>query len=92
LLSLSGLRQSEARGLKWSDWDEKNQTLSIARFVWGKEVGPTKNLQSENKIPVLPLLQDLLKTRRARLKPKPDAYIFAGTKKGTPLNFHNLES
>jgi len=92
LLSLSGLRQSEARGLKWSDWDEKNQRLSIERSVWGKKVGPTKNLESENKIPVLPLLQDLLRTRRARIKPKPNDYIFAGTKKGSPLNFHNLEN
>jgi integrase len=92
LLSLSGLRQSEARGLKWSDWDDKEQTLSIARSVWGKEVGPTKNLESENKIPVLPLLRDLLRARRDRIKPKPDDYVFAGTKKGSPLNFHNLEN
>jgi integrase len=92
LLSLSGLRQSEARGLKWSDWDEQNQTLNIARSVWGNKEGPTKNFESENKIPVLPLLQDLLKNRRVSINPKPNDYIFAGTKKGSPLNLHNLES
>jgi len=92
LLSLTGLRQSEARGLRWSDWDEGAETLSIARSVWRKHVGPTKNPMSEDVIPVLPLLRDLLIARRDRIKPrpKPEDYIFAGTRRGAPLDFHNL--
>jgi integrase len=92
LLSLTGLRQSECRGLRWSDWDESSQTLQISRAVWGRHVNATKNPESENSIPVIPLLQDLLKNRRERIKPKPGDYIFAGEKRGAPLNLHNLEN
>jgi integrase len=92
LMSLTGLRQSEARGLRWSDWDETNQTLMISRSVWGSRVGPTKNPESEARIPVLPLLADLLARRRERVKPRPDDYVFAGPKWGAPLDFHNLVS
>jgi integrase len=89
-LSITRLRQSEARGLRWTDWNEDEQTLSIARSVWRKHVGPTKNPASEDSIPVLPPLRDLLTTRRERIKPAPSDYIFAGVRRGAPLDFHNL--
>ncbi len=92
LLSFTGLRQSEARGLRWSDWDEQDQTLRISRSVWQTRVGPTKNPASEATIPVLPLLQNLLKARRERLRPQLSDYIFAGPRRGRPLNFHNLQN
>jgi integrase len=92
LMFLTGLRQSEARALRWSDWDEQAMTLAIQRSVWNTRVGPTKNPESEGVIPVLPLLKELLEARRERLKPRPDDYIFAGSKRGAPLNFHNLEN
>ena len=92
LLSLTGLRQSEARGLRWSDWNEQEQSLNISRAVWGKHVDITKNPQSEDAIPVLPLLRELLSARRERITPTVDDYVFAGTKNGTPLNFHNLQN
>jgi integrase len=91
LLSFTGLRQSEARGLRWQDWDEIAQTLMVSRAVWNTHVSGTKNTASENTIPVLPLLRDLLLRRRARVKPSPNDYIFAGERRGTPLNFHNLQ-
>lgn len=90
LLGFTGLRQSECRGLRWSDWDEEKQTLMICRSVWNTKVGGTKNAASEGTIPVLPLLNDLLRTRKERVKPNPQDYIFAGSKRGTPLDFHNL--
>jgi integrase len=92
LLSFTGLRQSECRGLRWSDWDERNQTLRISRGVWQTHVGPTKNPASEDTIPVLPLLRELLQRRRVRVNPKLSDYIFAGERRGTPLNLHNLEN
>jgi integrase len=75
----------------WSDWDESEQVLRISRSVWHGHVGPTKNPASEDSLPVLPLLRDLLQARRDRIRPAPHDYIFAG-KRGGPLNFHNLES
>jgi integrase len=90
LLSLTGLRQSECRGLRWSDWNEKAATLDIARAVWRTKVGRTKNLASEATIPLISLVQDILRNRRDRVKPSADAYIFAGSKRGAPLDLHNL--
>jgi integrase len=90
LLSLTGLRQSECRGLRWSDWNENEATLDIVRAVWRTNVGRTKNLASEATIPLVGLVQELLQRRQARVKPSADAYIFAGTRKGAPLDLHNL--
>lgn len=92
LLSLTGLRQSEARGLRWADWNEADQTLTICRSVWQTKLGPTKNPASENTILVLLLLNDLLTKRRVRIKRTPSDYILAGMRRGAPLNFHNLEN
>ncbi len=91
LLSFTGLRQGEARGLRWKDWNEPTQTLEISRAVWGTKVGATKNTASAASIPVLPLLRELLERRRDRVKPSLVDYVFAGERRGEPLNFHNLE-
>jgi integrase len=90
LLSLTGLRQSECRGLRWTDWNEKEATLDIARAVWRTSVGRTKNVASEATIPLIGLVQDLLQNRRKRVKPNSQDYIFAGTRNGAPLDLHNL--
>jgi integrase len=82
LLSLMGLRKSECRGLRWSDWNEKEATLDISRAVWRTKVGRTKNVASEATIPLIKLVQDLLRNRRDRVKPNADDYIFAGKRKG----------
>jgi integrase len=90
ILSMTGLRQSECQGLRWSDWDEDKQVLNISRSVWRTTVGPTKTAASENSIPVIPLVRNILVRRRERIKPSSSDYIFAGERRGTPLNFHNL--
>jgi integrase len=90
VFSLTGLRASECQGFKYSDYDEQRQLLNVSRSVWQTTVGPTKNAASENSIPVIPLLANIIKARQLRLKGKPDDYIFAG-KRGRPLNFHNVE-
>jgi integrase len=92
LLSLTGLRQSEIRGLRWSDWDEKEALLNIARAVWRTHVGRTKNVASEASIPVISLVQELLQRRRERVKPREGDYIFAGPRKGAPLDLHNMQN
>jgi integrase len=90
LLALTGLRQGEARGLRWSDWNEEDATLRVQRSVWTTKVDLTKNPSSDDSIPVLPVVKRMLESRRARVKPNPSDYIFAGTRKGAPLDFHNL--
>jgi integrase len=84
--ALTGLRLSELRGLRWSDFDGEN--LHVKRAVWRTVVGPTKTEDSEGLVPVLPLLQKVLEKHRNRASG--DAYIFAGERRSAPLNLHNL--
>jgi integrase len=84
--ALTGLRLSELRGLRWSDFDGEN--LQVRRSVWRTKVGPPKTESSEGLVPVLPLLQAALQKYRGDASA--DAYIFAGEKRGAPLNLHNL--
>jgi integrase len=84
----AGLRASEIRGLKWSDFDGK--MLRIQRSVWRTNVGPTKTAESEAPVPVIPILKRILEQYQAKINPKPDHYILAGERKHAPLNLHNL--
>jgi integrase len=84
----AGLRVSEIRGLKWSDFD--GNMLRIQRSVWRTAVGPTKTEESEASVPVIPILKKVLEQYRAKINPEPDGYILAGERKGAPLNLHNL--
>jgi integrase len=56
--------------------------------VWQTHVGRTKSEASEAPVPVLEPLRRLLETYR-RDAPG-EAYIFAGERRGTPLNLANL--
>jgi integrase len=89
ILALTGLRTSEARALRYSDWDEDKKLLNVQRSAWKTTIGPTK---SEGSIPLIPLAEKVLLARKQRLNPNPEDYIFAGERRGTPLDFHNLET
>ncbi len=84
--ALTGLRLSELRGLRWGDFD--GETLRVQRGVWRTHVGPTKSLESEAAVPVLAPLRSALERHRSGALDT--AYIFAGEKRGTPLNLANL--
>lgn len=85
--AFTGLRASEIRGLRWEDYT--GDEIRVARSVWRTHVGPTKTEQSgENPVPVIPILRRALDQHR---KSNPgDGYIFAGERKGDPLNLDNL--
>jgi integrase len=86
--AFTGLRMSELRGLRWSDFN--GISLRVVRSVWRTHIGPPKTDDSEGAVPVLPLLRKLLEEYRAKTKGKPDDYIFAGERRGAPLNLANL--
>lgn len=91
--AFAGLRLAEIRGLRWSDYDR--QSLAIRRAVWRTHVGDTKNPTSEWTVPVLPILKKILEDHRARVLAGkkhcgPDDYIFAGERRGAPLNLANI--
>lgn len=86
--AFTGLRQSELRGLRWQDYD--GEKLNVSRSVWRTHINETKTEASEASVPILPLLQQILNERRVRVKGEPEQYIFAGQRRGTPLNLANL--
>ncbi len=87
--AFSGLRVSELRGLRWGDFDGEN--LHVNRSVWRTHVNLPKTVESEAPVPVLPIIVKALEGHRARCKnPTPESYIFAGDRRGGPLNLANL--
>ena len=87
--AFAGLRLAEIRGLRWSDYDRRS--LTVRRAVWRTHVGDTKNPASAGSVPVLPVLKKFLDSHRARViagqkRSGPDDYIFAGERRGAPLN------
>jgi integrase len=92
--ALTGLRLAELRGLRWSDFT--GNMLHVKRSVWRTHVNDPKTEESEGVVPVLPLLRDALETYRKKVREKnpsgagDEAYIFAGERRGAPLNLANL--
>lgn len=85
--AFTGLRRSELRGLRWSDF--RDGQLFIARTVWNTtERDKTKTVDAKAPVPVLRFLAKLLEAHRDGIPA--DGYIFAGPKSGRPLNLANL--
>ena len=90
VVALTGVRPSEARGLRWEEWDRARQHIHVRRAVWHKHVGTTKTEQSERFITVTDELREILLTLwRAKDSPL-GGYILAGPRKGQPVNLDNL--
>ena len=92
--AFTGLRLSELRGLRWEDW--RGDTLMVARSVWRTHVNEPKTEGSEATVPVLPPIQKMLEQYRESCRAEHaretngGGYIFAGERRGTPLNLANL--
>ena len=52
IMSMSGTRPGEARGLRWEDWNRVNEHIKVTRSVWHTIEGTTKTLQSERFLAV----------------------------------------
>jgi integrase len=72
LAASTGLRKSEIRGLKWSDWNSEEKTLYVNRALWRKHEKPTKSRASKAPVSVVEPLAIELDERCG----KSDAYIF----------------
>ena len=90
LVAVTGLRISEALGLKWSDLDYERQMIHLRRVWVGNElVHRMKTDGSEAPVPLGDLLADALQSwHRNTLYANPDDWVFPSTKmKGkTPLS------
>jgi integrase len=81
--AFTGLRRSELRGLRWSDF--RDGQFFITRTVWNtSERDKTKTIDAKAPVPVLKSLAKILEPHRG------DGYVFAGPKNGRPLNLANL--
>lgn len=89
VVALTGVRPSEARGLRWEEWDRAKGHIQVCRAVWHAIVGTTKTAQSERFVTVTDELREiLLKLWRAKGSPL-GGYILAGPK-GRPINLDNM--
>jgi integrase len=86
LAAFSGLRESEIRGLQWSDFD--GSYLHVRRSIWRTHVGDTKTKESASTVPVISPLHKILDLHKQRDGVGP--WIFVGQKKGFALNLDNL--
>ena len=85
--AFTGLRRSELRGLRWSDF--RDGQFFVAHTVWNTTArDKTKTGDAKAPVPVLKSLAKILEAHRAEANHA--GYIFAGPKAGRPLNLANL--
>jgi integrase len=60
--------------------------------VWRTKIGQTKTAESEAPVPLVPILHEILTNYRSSLKRynEDSDYIFAGDRRGQPLNLMNV--
>jgi integrase len=85
--SLTGLRISEVLGLKWEDFSEDGDQLTVTRGVVNGIEGLTKNDASASVVPIVPPVRDALAEHKARTSGV--GWVFSSSK-GSPLWEQNL--
>ena len=83
LVAATGIRISEAMGLKWEDIDYQNKQINLRR-VWVSDtiVEKMKTEDSEAPVPLTDLLaQHLLDWQRETVYGRPSDWVFASTQK-----------
>jgi integrase len=90
IMALSGVRPSEARGLRWEEWDRAKQHIAVRRGVWHRIVGTTKTEQSERFVTVSDELREILLDLWEAQGSPISGYILAGPRKSQPVILDNL--
>lgn len=90
VLTFTGLRSEELKGLRWDDYDRDKEILNIKRtIVFGKLVEDTKTTSSKAPVPVIGIIKKYLDTHLARNSGT--GYIFhAPGDPERPINFGHL--
>jgi integrase len=86
--AFAGLRYGELRGLNWRDYD--GTKLEVRNSIWKNVVNDPKTERSKSPVPVVGPLASRLDVLRASQGNPSDGYIFAGPRKGRPLDLNNL--
>ena len=86
LIARTGLRISEALGLRWQDVDRQEGVVRVRQAVVGGKIGKPKTKRSRRSIPVGDdLMRDLLAQRLAAKHSGDDDLVF-GTRSGRPVD------
>jgi integrase len=89
LVAFTGVRPSEARGLRWEEWNREQQHIAVQRGVWRRIVGDTKTRQSVRFVTVTAELREIL-LHLWKVQGSPfGGYILAG-RKGQPIILDNV--
>jgi integrase len=94
LIAATGLRISEALGLRWSDLDYSKSCIHVRRTWKDGVTGPPKTKASRAAVPMHPILAAYMLTwHRETVYGKPDDWVFASSKlKGTQPRTGNMLS
>lgn len=68
LLATSGLRASEIIGLRVEDLDFDTSTIHVRQSVWHGKIQTVKTKESENSVPMTPLVREKLRAHLANHK------------------------
>jgi integrase len=90
LVAFTGVRPSEARGLRWEEWDRSEQHIAVKRAVWRRHVGDTKTRQSVRFVTVTSELREILLTLWNAQGSPMGGYILAGPRGRRPMNLDNM--
>ncbi len=90
VLTFTGIRSEELKGLRWADYDREKQVLNIKRtIVHGKLVEDTKTTSSKAPVPVIGIVKKYLDAHLERNTGT--GYVFhAPTEPERPINFGHL--
>lgn len=83
-----GLRVSEALGLQWEDFDWEHGTVAIRRSAYRGAIDDTKTSSSRSKLPLAPLLTELLLAWKAQSRSQ---WLFASAATGMPYMSPSLQ-
>ncbi len=90
VVAQSGIRISEALGLRWCDLDTREGVLSVRQRARYGIIGDTKSENSERDIPIArELSRDLAAHRLASHYSKADDFVFPSVQ-GTPMHYSNV--
>jgi len=89
LVAFTGVRPSEARGLRWEEWNRAEEHIAVQRGVWHRVVGDTKTRQSVRFVTVTGELREILLALWKSQGSPLGGYILAGLK-GQPIILDNM--
>jgi integrase len=81
----TGMRPSEATGLRWGDVDTDTGSIHVRRSRYMGQEGPPKTRKSRRTIRLLPGVRDVLRDLKP-LRAEAESYVFVNREHGGPIH------